>query len=179
MSFLTSDPLAIEADLHIRPALLCDVEPLSQLAIASKQYWGYDAAFMERCRPALRVTPELLQREQFFVLQNQDHIVGFCSLLDRSSTTAELTNLFIAPHAIRSGHGKRLWHHAIETARSQLFEELMIKSDPNAAGFYQAMGAELTGEICSSVVPGYTLPLLRFKLSPLSPIEPEVNHDSR
>ncbi|MGH7506358.1 MAG: hypothetical protein ACRELX_11935, partial [Longimicrobiales bacterium] len=41
----------------IRDARSDDAGRLTALALRSKAVWGYDAVFMERCRPLLTVTP--------------------------------------------------------------------------------------------------------------------------
>ena len=40
-----------------------------------------------------------------------------------------------------------------------------IEAEPNAVGFYRAMGAELCGMAASTVVPGRELPVLRYRLA--------------
>jgi N-acetylglutamate synthase-like GNAT family acetyltransferase len=153
-------------DLYrFRAAKVEEIELLSELALRAKQFWGYDDNFIELCRPALTVSIEQLQTETFIVLQKQDQIMGFYSL-HVPNETAELTNLFVDLNAIGSGNGKRLWQHAVETARSLGATKILIKSDPNAIGFYQAMGAEQIGEAPSEAKPGRMLPLLRFNLLP-------------
>jgi hypothetical protein len=50
---------------------------------------------------------------------------------------------------------------------------LRIEADPNAVGFYRAMGAEQIGEAPSGSVPGRSLPLLAFKLADVK----SLHHD--
>src|SRR4051794_20504547 len=66
------------------------------------QYWGYDAAFMEACVPALTVSPERIATEPFFVVEESGTVVGYAALETRGAE-AELTDLFVEPWAIGRG----------------------------------------------------------------------------
>jgi len=70
-----------------------------------------------------------------------------------------IEDLWLYPRLIGRGIGRRLFEHALLTARELGFESLLIESDPNAEGFYLAMGAMRVGERRSPS--GRTLPLLR------------------
>ena len=41
--------------VHIRPARADEAEFLTGLSLRSKAYWGYDAAFLARCRAVMTV----------------------------------------------------------------------------------------------------------------------------
>ncbi|MBW4473332.1 MAG: GNAT family N-acetyltransferase [Stenomitos rutilans HA7619-LM2] len=136
---------------------------MTELLLRSKAHWGYDADFIQRCRNVFAILPEWIAKDTFFVLQKKTQIIGFYSL-QQQDLTVELTDLFIEPSVLGHGYGKLLWHHAIETVRSFGVSTLLIKSDPNAAGFYEAMGAKQIGETPSVINAGRMLPLLEFKL---------------
>jgi hypothetical protein len=57
-----------------------------------------------------------------------------------------------------TGAGRRLFEHASRTASELGFTQLSIEADPNAEGFYLAMGATRLGERRSPS--GRSLPLL-------------------
>ena len=77
---------------------------------------------------------------------------------------AELDALFVEPAAMGQGIGSRLWRHAVSSAAKLGCSEMVWQSDPQAEGFYLAMGAEPAGELESTVMPGRLLPLMRFRL---------------
>ena len=83
---------------------------------------------------------------------------------DERGRAMALDLLFIAPNAIGTGLGRRLYNWALDQARAAGAERLDILSDPNAAPFYTAMGAVLAEERPSKVVPGRTLPVLHHRL---------------
>ena len=49
------------------------------------------------------------------------------------------------------GVGRRLFLHAVETARGRGYKTLQLEADPNAVGFYERMGMHKTGERRSEV----------------------------
>lgn len=152
--------------MHIRKATNEDVRELSELAYASKAYWGYDEAFMEACREDLTITEEQLASAHFFVIEEAGQIQGFIGLeqdaLQRNKGL--VIYLFIHPKAIGHGYGQALWNHMIAVAQKLGLHTLLVHSDPNAEPFYMRMGARRIGEIASTVFPGRQLPLLEMRL---------------
>lgn len=149
--------------MNIRAAKPEEANHLSQLALRSKGYWGYDTDFLEACRTQLTICAKDIAHYPVFVLE-EERIIGFYSL-NGQGTKAELTNFFLEPDVIGCGYGKQLWQHAVLTAQSLGFKQLLIESDPYAEKFYQKMGAQRIGEVASSVQPVRMLPLLLFELN--------------
>ncbi len=151
--------------MRIRRALLEEAALLSELAFRSKGHWGYDAVFLESCRDALSLSPEEVESSTVCVsLDDGGSITGYYRLIPRDHDVAELDALFVEPAAIGQGVGRRLWEHAVDTARSLGFTNFEFQSDPHAEGFYLAMGAERHGESESTVTPGRMLPLMGYSL---------------
>ncbi|EPY05674.1 hypothetical protein PAALTS15_19138 [Paenibacillus alvei TS-15] len=150
--------------VYIRQAAVQDVRILSELAYASKAYWGYDEAFMEACREDLTITEAHLTAAQFFVVEENRQIQGFIALeQDLSQRDRGLvTNLFIHPKAIGHGYGQALWNRMIDAARDLGICTVLVHSDPHAEPFYVRMGARRIGEIASTVFPDRHLPVLEI-----------------
>jgi GNAT superfamily N-acetyltransferase len=146
------------ANARIRQAEAADAPALTVLALASKAAWGYDAAFMAACRAELTVEAEELG-DPTFVLEAKDRILGFYQLR-LQGTGADVRLFFVAPDAMRSGIGRRLWAHLERTARAIGVTRLEIDSDPHAEGFYTAMGMRRTGHASSGSIAGRMLPHL-------------------
>jgi GNAT superfamily N-acetyltransferase len=72
----------------------------------------------------------------------------------------ELSDLWLDPSFIGRSLGRRLFRHALDTAAGHGYQTLIIESDPNAEGFYTAMGAGRIGDRRSAS--GRILPLLRI-----------------
>jgi GNAT superfamily N-acetyltransferase len=132
--------------LTFRRAAPDDSRRLSELTFASKAHWGYDEAFMELARPALVVTREYLQANDCWVADNDGEVVGWFSLVDVPGSLL-LDNFFLLPGHIGSGLGRQMWKQALARAAERGAHRLTLESDPNAAGFYERMGARRTGSV--------------------------------
>jgi ribosomal protein S18 acetylase RimI-like enzyme len=136
---------------------------LSEVALRSKGHWGYDQDFLVACRAELTFGPEDVAARRIMVADSPAGLAGFYSI-DGDPPDGELGNLWVVPERIGSGLGRRLWNHALATASAAGFTSLRIEADPNAIGFYRAMGAEQIGEVPSGSIPGRTLPVLSFSI---------------
>jgi len=150
---------------RIRPARPAEAESISALAFRSKAHWGYTPEQLAVFREELTVAPEEIDSARTQVLEYEGEVVGFYSLAPFDAPNAvELGHLFVDPNRLRRGFGQRLLHHACEAARAEGFGRLFIQSDPNAAGFYRALGAVFERDTPSSI-PGRTLPLFSLPLT--------------
>jgi N-acetylglutamate synthase-like GNAT family acetyltransferase len=136
---------------------------LSALALRSKAFWGYDAAFMEACQVPLTVEADAISKFPFYVLDEDHRITGFYGLSGRPPR-GEVEFLFVDPTSVRCGRGRRLARHFLALARRMGFEEMDVSADPFAEGFYLAMGAVRIGDAPSDAVPNRLIPRLRFSL---------------
>jgi GNAT superfamily N-acetyltransferase len=149
----------------IRRARPDEAAALTDLALRSKAHWGYDVAFMAACRDELTMTPEIVAAKPVFVFEAQSKIRGFYAL-EVHAMDADVSFLFVEPAAMGRGVGKVLWRHLTGEAKRLGAARITIESDPDAEGFYQAMGARTVGEAPSGSIPGRTLPLLEVALDP-------------
>lgn len=154
----------------IRKARSEEAKKLSQLAFQSKAHWDYSLGFMLACRSELTFTSEHLTHPKyvFYLAECQDALIGFYGLEQNSVHEMELAALFVAPFFIGQGYGRVLLEHAQSQAVAKGASILIIQSDPNAQGFYRAMGAYPIGYRESDSLPGRYLPLLVMDL-PRSP----------
>ena len=146
----------------IRPARGEEAEALTSLAIRSKAHWGYSLEQMVTFRDELTFTAKMVLARRTQILEEDGVVAAMYTLLGEGDEL-ELEHLFVDPARLGRGHGRRLFRHAAEVARAAGARALIFKSDPNAAGFYRAMGAVDTGEIPSSI-PGRTIPTFRLTL---------------
>ena len=138
---------------------------LSDLAFRSKAVWGYDDAFMARCRAELTLAPDFVRQNPVFVVEAEGRIRGFYSLERRSADIVDLGHLFLEPADRGRGLGRRLVEHACEQACSLGGRRLRIEGDPNAEAFYAACGAKRIGAVPSGSIPGRELPLFEIELA--------------
>lgn len=153
----------------IRPARLDEATTLHALTGCSVLFWGYEPEFLDWEPEAIAVTPEFLARSVTGVLEEDGQVIGYYALVGEPPVIA-LDKLFVEPAWIGTGRGKRLWQHAIATARSLDATELTLAADPNAAPFYWAMGAVWEGEETTTWA-GWNLQMFRYSLAPSDPRE--------
>ncbi len=146
---------------RIRPARPREAAALGALALRSKAWWGYDEAFMAACRDELSPDPDRVTADRAAVAYDpgSGEVLGFVTL-EGAPPRGSVGMLFVAPEAIGRGAGRLLYDHALAAAGRLGFTELTIEADPNAEGFYEAMGAVTVGRAPSGSIPGRTLPLM-------------------
>ncbi len=148
-------------DVQIRRAKLDEVSRLTALALVSKAVWGYDEAFMEKCREELTITVGYIRSCEVFVAILDEQIAGFYGLTVEESNGV-LDYLYVSPKWLKQGIGRKLWEHLRHTAQSLNVKTISIDAEPHAENFYRAMGAERVGLTPSGSIPGRFLPLLQL-----------------
>ena len=155
--------------VEIRPARAEEASHLTAVVLRSKASWGYDQAFLEAVRGELTITAEDVARGSIFVLEVETVVVGLYAL-SGEPPQGLLTDLWVEPEFQGRRLGRRLWEHALASATALGYRSLTLEADPNAEGFYAAMGAIRIGErespLSQTVEPGRTLPLMRIELGP-------------
>jgi GNAT superfamily N-acetyltransferase len=154
------------AEFTTRPAKAGEAEALSALCTRSKAHWGYDAEFMRLSASSLTVKPELIASGRVLVAENDEgRALGVAAVAPMEGEGSyDLELLFVEPDALRRGVGQALFLAAVEIARAQGAARLVILADPNAAAFYERMGAVRIGDAPSDSIAGRTLPLFRLDL---------------
>ena len=148
----------------IRPASTTEAATLSQIALDAKRYWGYPEHWIKHWEADLTISPEFITDNQVFVAESEGQIRGFYALI-LSGEKAELEHMWVMPQYIGTGVGKELFLDAMERAAAMSVQEVEILADPNAAGFYERMGATRIGETESSI-DGEVRKLPRLKIEP-------------
>jgi GNAT superfamily N-acetyltransferase len=151
-------------DVTIRRARPDEAEVLSALMVRSKAHWGYAPAFIDAYRQSLGLTPDEIEQHPVHCAEVGGRLAGVVKVFRRDDGDAELDDLFVEPDFIGQGVGTRLWQHAVEVARSLGATALVFDADPHARGFYERLGAVVTGDRPSSVVAGLRVPRLRCEL---------------
>lgn len=158
-------------DNPIRVARVDEAGLLSDLALRSKAHWGYSPEFIERCREELTYDEEQLRSAdmRFFVVENDQRVVGFYALKLLGATEIELEAMFVEPSLIGLGFGRLLMEHAKLVALELGAQQLIVQSDPYAERFYKAAGGVVTGTRESASIPGRYLPTLAISLTEQAP----------
>jgi ribosomal protein S18 acetylase RimI-like enzyme len=159
------------AGARIRRAAATDAAALTSVARISKAVWGFDAGFMAACRAELTVRAASIRRGPTYLVEADGRILGFYQLRIHGAL-GDISMIFVAPEALRTGLGRRLWAHLEATARAAGATRLEVDSDSHAEGFYSAMGMRRVGEAASGSIPGRMLPHLAKELGPESSVVP-------
>ncbi len=149
--------------MKLRPALQQELNSLTELCLRSKAAWGYDLAFLDACRAEFTLTADDLRRSTIVVAESNDVLIGMAQI-EVTGNRADLFKLFVDPDHLNRGAGRQLFQWAVDTAASAGAVQMVIESDPDAAGFYRAMGARDAGTAPSGSIPGRILPRLVFEL---------------
>ena len=136
--------------ISIRPVLPEEAPVLTQIALAAKRHWGYPERWIEIWTPQLTFNPEYFESNTSWVAVDDAKPVAFYTLLE-ANEIASIENLWVLPEFMGKGVGRRLFLHAVETARARGYKTLQLEADPNAVGFYERMGMHKTGERRSEV----------------------------
>ena len=155
------------APIRIRLARPGEAEALGDLCVRSKAHWGYDAEFMRLSHRSLQIDPAAVDADRVFVaIDQRGGLLGVadCCALPQPGAF-DLLHLFVDPRALRLGVGRALFEAVCAWCVAQGGIKLVILSDPNAAAFYQRLGAMLVGEAASDAIPDRTLPLLEYRLA--------------
>ena len=134
---------------------------LRELALRSKAHWGYPSELIDAWRERCPVNAAYLAAYQLHVFECDAAVAGFFSFVQRDGRVW-LEHFWLDPAYIGRGLGRQMWHTAIDVGGRSGNVSFEIEADPNAAGFYEAMGAVRTGAISSSLDARRLLPLLRF-----------------
>lgn len=150
---------------NIRRAMALDSQILSDIAHNSEAYWGYDFEYMERFRSVYQVTEDFINRNETYILKNQNRIVGFYGLVENEQVNS-LEYFFIEPKSIGQGYGKLLWKHLLDfTCKNLRINEFEIITSPQAKEFYIKLGAVCLGEVESLLKKGRRIPRLIYKVN--------------
>ena len=146
---------------RITKATPSDTDAMTELIIASKQHWGYPDEWIQLWMNELTITPEKLDERDFYLGKNREEIIFIYAISSLGGDEYELEDCWVAPSHIGQGFG----HLLFDDLKSRLIvlgcSRLLIISDPNAAGFYNKMGAFKIGEKPTKIE-GRNFPVFEF-----------------
>jgi N-acetylglutamate synthase-like GNAT family acetyltransferase len=150
----------------IRRAAIEEADTLTKIAVDAKRYWGYPEHWIKHWESDLTVSPDFIRDNHVYVAEEDGEVRGFYALCV-SGNKAELEHMWVRPESIGTGIGKELFLDAMERATTLKVREIEISADPNAAGFYERMGASQIGETDASI-DGQVRKLPRLRIEPSS-----------
>ncbi|AZQ44941.1 GNAT family N-acetyltransferase [Nonlabens ponticola] len=135
---------------------------LTSLALKSKAYWDYPAAWLDLWKEDLKVDQEYFEKFMLYGIYRYNKIIGFYSyqLQDR---TAYIDMLFIDPIFIGRQLGSRLLSHCLNKIKDHGIQTAYLYSDPHAQVFYEKHGFCETGKIKTAIQNRF-LPIMTYQL---------------
>ena len=134
----------------IRPASADEAPVLTRIAHDAKRHWGYPEHWIKHWESDLTISADFIRDNHVYVAEEDGEIQGFYAL-SVIDDRAELEHMWVTPDRIGTGMGKDLFLDAMERAAALNVNAVEILADPNAAGFYEHMGATQIGETDASL----------------------------
>jgi GNAT superfamily N-acetyltransferase len=150
----------------VRTAIGEEAVALTALARRAKAQWGYPSHWLVAWEDQLTITPTYIHAHRVYAAQLDERLVGVCALEDRGQSWA-LEHLWVDPAHQRIGVGRALVTRALDEVRRVRPGIVTVTSDPNAAGFYERLGARSVGAVRAPMLgaPERTLPLFEFVMT--------------
>ena len=126
---------------HLRRAEPHEAKELEELQDRSASHWAYPDGYFDWAGDARGITESYVRANPVLVLvDSAGRKLGFYSFTEDDDGLL-LDRMFLDVDQIGRGLGRVLWQHAVQTARDLGVSEFVIGADPNAAPFYESMGA--------------------------------------
>ncbi|MGH9749245.1 MAG: GNAT family N-acetyltransferase [Candidatus Polarisedimenticolia bacterium] len=127
--------------LAFRKAAPGDDALLTSIARAAKAGWGYPAEWLRVWEASLEISAAYIERGIVRIAVHDGEAVGFYALVRRDAGWL-LDHFWVMPASQGQGVGRAMFEHAMENVRALGPDGVVvIEADPNAAGFYERMGA--------------------------------------
>jgi len=150
----------VASDIAIRAARAGEGPSLTALCVRAKAHWGYDAEFMRLSQRSLTVSEQAIVAGEVLVAEREGLLFGMAEV----APDGELDKMFVDPLGMGRGVGRALFVASVALARMFGARRMAILADPNAAPFYERMGARFVSQVPSDAIRGRTLPLYEYDL---------------
>jgi GNAT superfamily N-acetyltransferase len=153
---------------HFRRAEPHEAKELEELQDRSASHWDYPDGYFDWAGDARKITESYVRDNSVLVLVDSDgRKLGFYGFTEDDDGLL-LDKMFLDVDQIGRGLGRVLWQHAVQTARDLGVSEFVIGADPNAAPFYESMGAKWYASKPTEE-PTWTVQMYRFTLPGSAP----------
>ena len=134
-------------DIDFRDAKLSDFDLLKSICIRSKGYWGHSKEWLDELSAFFEVNEDYVVKGWIRLVLLDGEVIGFYGFELEELGKLKLDHLWLLPDFIGGGIGRTVWLEVLAHAKREGFESFVLDSDPDAAGFYERMGAEKIGEV--------------------------------
>lgn len=133
-----------ENRIGVRFARPHEAARLSSVARDAKASWGYPEAWLHQWAEELTITRPYIEQHAVWVAEEKQDLLGFTAV-EQANDHMALAHLWVRPVHHGRGVGRRLVTTAAEYAARAGHRSLEVVSDPNAAEFYEHLGARQRG----------------------------------
>ncbi|WP_207627171.1 GNAT family N-acetyltransferase [Photorhabdus tasmaniensis] len=129
-------------EITIRLARITEQAALEALQLRASLMWEEDRELLLANPHMIELPIEHIAAEYVYVVEQAGVILGFSVVLPRSDGDAELDGLFVEPTVWHQGVGRQLVKIALNNVHTEGGISLRVLANPQAAGFYIALGFE-------------------------------------
>src|SRR3954463_2178481 len=136
--------------LEFFKADVTDAEILSQIAMESKQFWGYSNEQMQMWQDELTISADYILKNEVVKCYDSNELVGFFAIVDENGII-EIDHLWLKPNQLRKGFGKIIFEEIRKMLSKKNKTNFQLVAEPNAIGFYAKMGGKPVGSFESKI----------------------------
>ena len=146
--------------MKFRNANRDEAEYLIEIFCDSKRHWGYDDELIKLRRDDMSINEEYFKNNKVVVFSVNDVEIDYLAI---QLEEKQLEDFFIRRKWIGKGYGREAFDYIKRILKENDINTLKFNTDPNAAGFYERMGAKRIGEY-ESIPKGRFIPLFEYTL---------------
>ncbi len=143
-----------------------DTDSLRILARQSEAFWGYNNTFLDTFDSTFNITSSFIRQNPVYLLREHAIPLAFWGLKPTGGRW-ELEYFYVAVQALGNGYGKCMWNHMTSWCQNHQTGPIQFVTSPQAAGFYEKMGAVQDGTVPSSI-DGRMIPHFVYDISEFS-----------
>jgi GNAT superfamily N-acetyltransferase len=144
--------MPVKTAIWLRPAMPADLAAINAVVERAVMTWNLPERVKRLTLPSYRYQPHDLDHLRILVAEDAERAVLGVAAWEPASardlpvgkTGLLLHGLYVDPARQRAGVGSRLLEAAVNAAREQDFDGLLVKARPEAEGFFLSQGLELS-----------------------------------
>ncbi|WP_350305633.1 GNAT family N-acetyltransferase [Photorhabdus viridis] len=133
-------------EITIRLAKIAEQTALEALQLRASLMWEEDRELLLANPHMIELPIEHIKAGYVYIAKQAGIILGFSVVLPQSDGDAELDGLFVEPTVWHQDVGRQLVQAALNNVHIEGGTSLRVLANPQAKGFYIALGFERLGE---------------------------------
>ncbi|AKH63020.1 MULTISPECIES: GNAT family N-acetyltransferase [Photorhabdus] len=133
-------------EITIRLAEIAEQAALEALQLRASLMWEEDRELLLANPHTIELPIEHIEVGYVYIAEQAGVILGFSVVLPQSDGDAELDGLFVEPTVWHQGVGRQLLKTVLNNVHTEGGTSLRVLANPQAEGFYIALGFERLGE---------------------------------